>query len=571
MKNWIIAGLLVGALAGCTATQNMSRSKGDIRNATSEADALLVRARAPAPPLVEGDVLNIRKGETYISTRAKGLATKDGVPASCTIAEGRQGLSLQQFAQLVSNDNSCRIQVRPTADAMRAMEAAQAAGNGNAAAGSDPAAGATMSVQGIPMPAGIALPAPINGANNQASFTGSAANRIDIAYAGSLAGLLDVVTARYGLSWRYTDGAVTIFHVETRFYQIFAIPTTTNVTATTSSGNSISTGTSGGSGVGNSGSSSTSGVSGDTSTKTVTTVGMKTDAMQDLQESIQKMLTPNIGRMALSPSSGMLTVTDTPDVLDTIARFVSAQNDFRTKFVMLNMQVLSVKLSSNDQLGLDWSLVYRNLADQYGINLVSSFAADAEAMSGSINILEGSSRFSGTTAVIRALSEQGDIVNRRNPSTGTLNMEPVSVQVARETAYIASSQGTAAAEVGTTTTLTPGAVTAGFNMNLLPHILPDSETILLQLSLSISDLVQIVRTEKGDAIIESPELDNQVLNQKVKIRSGQTLILSGLETIKVNTNRTGTGSPRWWVFGGGGISKREREVLVLLVTPVVAR
>lgn len=564
MKNWIITGLLIGSLAGCTATQNMSRSKSDVLGATSEADALLVRARAPAPSLGDGDVLNIRKGETYISTHAKGLVAKDGIPANCTIAEGRQGLSLQQFAQLVSNDNTCRIQVRPTADAMRAMEAAQQAGeakNSNAGA----------LVQGIPMPAGMSLPSPLGGANAQATFTGSAANRIDIAYTGSLAGLLDVVTARYGLSWRYADGAVTIFHIETRFYQIFAIPTTTKVTATTSSGNSISTGASGTGGAGATGSSGNSGVSGDTSTKTVTTVGMSTDAMQDLRDSIEKMLTPTVGRMALSPSSGMLTVTDTPDVLETIARFVTAQNDFRTKFVMLNMQVLSIKLSSHDQLGLDWSLVYKNLADQYGINLVSSFAADAEAMTGSINILEGSSRFSGTTAVVRALSEQGDIVNRRNPSTGTLNMEPVSVQVARETAYIASSQGIAAAQVGTTTSLVPGAVTAGFNMNLLPHILPDSETILLQLSLSISDLVQIVRTEKGDSIIESPELDNQVLNQKVKIRSGQTLILSGLETVKVNTNRTGTGSPRWWVFGGGGISKREREVLVLLVTPVVAR
>lgn len=53
------------------------------------------------------------------------------------------------------------------------------------------------------------------------------------------------------------------------------------------------------------------------------------------------MLTPGIGRMVLS--TGFLTVTDTPQVLDTVKNFMEERNREMRRQVVLNIEILSIK------------------------------------------------------------------------------------------------------------------------------------------------------------------------------------------------------------------------------------
>ncbi len=228
---------------------------------------------------------------------------------------------------------------------------------------------------------------------------------------------------------------------------------------------------------------------------------------------------------------------------------------------------MTVKLSNSSELGVDWDLAYKNIANSYGIGLVSSFATSSEAVAGSINILDGNSRFSGSKAVIKALQQQGEIVNKRTPSTSTLNMKPVSVQLGTQTGYIQQSTSTVTSDVGVTSSLTPGQVTAGFNMTLVPFIQPDNKTVLLSLAINITDLIALENV--GNTDVQTPNLSKQILNQEVRIQSGQTLVLSGLDTVSLQDTRSGAGSPRLWIFGGGKKTSRDREVLIALVTPIV--
>ncbi|OCG89288.1 hypothetical protein LMG667_04740, partial [Xanthomonas euvesicatoria] len=48
----------------------------------------------------------------------------------------------------------------------------------------------------------------------------------NIEWKGPLAGLLDLVASRYGLSWRYNErnNSVSIFHVDSRTFQLDAFP-----------------------------------------------------------------------------------------------------------------------------------------------------------------------------------------------------------------------------------------------------------------------------------------------------------------------------------------------------------
>ena len=73
------------------------------------------------------------------------------------------------------------------------------------------------------------------------------------------------------------------------------------------------------------------------------------------------MLTPNKGRYWLSSSSSSLIVTDTPSVQAAVTRYVNEQNLIMNRQVALNVEVLSVGNSRNEDFRIDWNLVYKSL------------------------------------------------------------------------------------------------------------------------------------------------------------------------------------------------------------------
>ncbi|CAD7741218.1 hypothetical protein LMG31884_47430 (plasmid) [Xanthomonas hydrangeae] len=564
MRSLVIA-LAVTLLAGCAASPTR-HSLQEIQDAKTQVDGALAAMRSGQQERDDGGV-KIIADQMYVPPEAVELRAEKLLPGNCKITFApTAGATLQAFSQHVVK--ICGIPVRVLPDALASLSGSNGSFNNSA---TDPSSGAASSISaaGLPLPSNIALPPPVTGAVNAmpvAKTTGN--NLIDVRYSGDLAGLLDAVTARLGLSWRYRNGAIQVFYTETRFYKLYALPKAQTIKSTTSSGSSMTVGASA-AGLGNT-STNSSGSGTDSSTSSITTSDdISIDPTKDVREAVQSLLTPNVGRMAFAPSTGTITVSDTPERLQIIEDWVAAENNFRTKFVLLNVELITVKLTNSSELGVDWNLAYQNIAKNYGLGLASSFATATEAAAGSINILEGNSRFSGSTAVIKALQQQGEIVNKRTPSTSTLNMKPVSVQLGTQTGYIMQSSATSTADVGVTSSITPGQVTAGFNMTLMPFIQPDNKTVLLSLAINITDLIELERKEVGDTAVETPNLSKQILNQEVRIQSGQTLVLSGLDTINVQDTRSGVGSPRFFLFGGGKKTSRDREVLIALVTPIV--
>lgn len=479
-------------------------------------------------------------------------------PISCSIDYNPvQAATLQEIGQAISEH--CKVSVRITPDALAAVGrlGAGQGGSGSGGVPTGPTPGAPMSLPSLP-----ALPGTAGGASEMIMFPSSAqSDRVTITWSGPISGLLDAVTARLGLSWRHKDGVVSIFHVDTRFFRINSIPTTSSMTSSVISGAQTSAGVSG---------NSDTGVQGTAGSVQTTNVESRTDFMKDLEDAVKSMLTPNVGRMALSRSSGGLTVTDTQETLDRVATYIEGLNEFATKQVLLNVKVLSVTLSDGNQYGINWDAVYQNIAGRYGLKLSSALSASADAIRGSVSILENTnSRFAGSDVIVTALAKEGRVSVITQPSVTTLNLEPVPVQVARQVSYLERVELGQTAQVGSTTSLKPGSVTTGFNMMLLPHILDDSETVLLQYSMNLSNLDNLRTVSSGGSTIEIPEIDNRIFNQKIKLKSNETLVISGFEQTKSDTRRNGVGSAGFWGLGGGAKGDKRRDVIVVLITPVV--
>lgn len=450
--------------------------------------------------------------------------------------------SLAELAERITLRAGIPTKVSP--DALAVSSGSVIVAGGGSAGAAQPAAGGVP-----PLPSGAPGSA---GAGRQGG-------PIRIAYTqGNFKGLLDMAAARFGVHWKYAEGTIHFFHTDSRTFQINAIPGDSSLTASINSG---ATSTGGVATIGGAGGAAT-GISANNSQNTA--VASKLSVYPSIEKSIAAMLS-SFGKVVSSPATGTITVVDTPDILDRIATFVENENKALSRQVMINVTVLSVNLSDADEYGINWGLVYRGLQRKYGIQ--NTVAASPNAIGFSAGILaSANSKFAGSSLLINALSEQGKVRRQTTASVVTLNNQPVPVQVAKQTSYLQSSQTTVTALVGTTTTLTPGTVTSGFNMSILPHILADG-TVMLQFSTDISALRQIRTVASNGTSIETPELDTRNFLQRVAMKSNETLIISGFEQTDDNLGRHGVGEPGNFLFGGGFRAKSEKEVIVVLITP----
>lgn len=414
-----------------------------------------------------------------------------------------------------------------------------------------------------PVNSGTVAKTPAIGAQVNAGLQGMSRSKpaIRISYInGDFKGLLDVVAARFGVFWKYVNGTIQFYYTDSRTYQIHAIPGDSTFTASVASGAKSTAG--GGSSAGG----EAAGASGLTTTNSQNTgVKSQLSVYSNIEKSVLAMLSMH-GRVVSSSSTGTMTVVDTPDVLDRVATYIEEQNKLLSRQVTINVTVLRVLLDQGDNYGIQWNLVYENLQSHFGI--VNQLATVENATSFSAGILKSSGKWSGTKAIVQALSTQGKVSQETSASVVTLNNQPVPVQVATETTYLKSSQTTLTQLVGATTTLDPGMVTTGFNMSLLPHVLGNG-VIQLQFSTDISALTSLASYSSNNSSIQTPVVDTRNFLQRVQMKSNETLIISGFEQTEDALKRNGTGDPKNMLLGGSSSATKGKEVIVILITPVV--
>lgn len=546
----IIVTALSVALAGCSEMDNMSRT---IRADADIAQQHLDSQKRHQDPLVWTD-------KQWVNLKPIAQATsspqKAGLPA-CNITVGsRDGLTLSEISGLITRICGVRVILSPEV---------MAAGHGVGSAG------VTRRTSGpLPVPDDSGrIPLDqlgVAGGGQQTALAPATLN--GLRWQGPLGGLLDNITARTGFSWRTDHGAVVFYLTETRTFQFAFLNTRVNSNASVSSGSTSSMGTSGGSGGGD------NSVSGDSSSSQKTTTLQDRDAYEDIRKTMETILTPEKGRYWLSESTGVLAVTDTPQVLETVSHYVDEQNREMNRQVQLSVKVLSVSNTRNEQFGIDWGLVYKSL-QQVGATLNNAGGDIAGATSAGVSILDtatgSAARFSGSSLLIKALSEQGDISVVTSQDSTVTNLTPVPIQMADQTVYVAGSATTTTTDVGATTTLTPGMITTGFNMTLLP-LIRQAGDVQLQVNFNLSDppAIRSFTSKDGNSYIEMPYTKLRSLSQKVNLRAGQSLVLTGFSQDNTSVRKSGTFTPGNFLFGGGRKGEHGRSTLVIIITPLLA-
>lgn len=467
-------------------------------------------------------------------------------------------LSLSDLAQIITAD--CQLRVWISQDAWAAL----AGGSVNNSMGGTPSMGGPPIVPALPTASPASAPSYGSAARNFAHTTSGQRQIQPLRWLGKpVSGLLDVVTSQLGLTWSYRSGSIVIHYLDTRTYRI-ALSSELDYQSNVSSGATLSSGSAGGGAVGSSANETTS----ESAQKTV--LNIKSRFAADVQNAVEAMLTPGVGQHALSSSIGTLTVTDTPDVLDRVGRYIDDINARMSRQAMLYVTVASVVLSDSDSLGINWNLVWQSVSGNFGAGMMNAVPSVEGAASAGFGILDTATgragQFAGSSAILSALSKQGAVSIMRERGVITQHLQPTPIHLTNERQYVCGRSQTNTAQVGATEASQMCSVLTGFALDILPDIHGQDLTLQFALNMSPPALIEQVPGNPEKPVFAA-SVDRQVFLQRVGMRSGQSLVISDFQEASETSNKQGVGGTSAWAVTGAGAREKARRVLVIIITP----
>lgn len=374
--------------------------------------------------------------------------------------------------------------------------------------------------------------------------------RMIVNYKGPISGLLDEVSNRFGIWWKYEKNEIYFYKYITKTFVIYSLPTNPSL--------SVSVGGSGGS----------SSISQSSSVSDM-------DMWSNIESSISSMITSD-SNLVLDKANGTITLTATPTDIKRVAKFITEQNNRISKQVAISVKVVQVNITNKDQYGIDLSTVFGGRGSIKDIAASTSGGVDNAISSLTMGI---SSKRWSVDAAIEALSKEGQTNLVTSGTVTTMNNKPAPIQVVKTQNYISDITKTNSGDSDTyDISVETEEIETGFTMSVLPRVL-DHGRILMFFNLTLSDLlslesVDITSSKSEDSMgdseyIQNPVIETRGFTQEVALKSGETLILAGYERVEDSVDKAGLGKADNMLLGGSSAAERDRTILVIMLTPVV--
>ena len=344
---------------------------------------------------------------------------------------------------------------------------------------------------------------------------------IDVSYTGSLRGLLDTISSLSGYGWDYDakTNRITFSAMQVRTYTIMAAPgvitydsQVSNKSKERTSGSSIS------------GSSINSTVtSGDTSSQTsqVHTSKIEMDIWKEIETAVKGLLSKR-GTVSINQAAGTVTVRDSYTRLRDVSAYIDSINARLSRQVAITVRVWALELTDASSAGLNLQALFEN----NDVSVVAGSLGDlGSASTAAVSVVKG--KLKGSSGTIKALKEWGRATQLSSAGGLLMSNQPLPVQAIKRHAYLAG-MTLATSEYNQTSEITPGEVTTGFAMTIIPHILPDRR-VILQYTVTLSALDSMEEIDREQVYVQLPQVSTRSFAQRSKMKMGQTLVLAGFE------------------------------------------
>lgn len=377
-------------------------------------------------------------------------------------------------------------------------------------------------------------------------------DQMRVNYTGSLSGFLNLTAAYFDIGWTYHDGRIQFSRKITRTFQLASLPTQLKSSASMTGGVSASGG-------------------GDAETSTGSTqsseIKTELDFWKEINETLKNIIGDQ-GTFTASPSSNSITVNGPASLVEKVGREVQEINRRLLRQVSLKVEVYRVNVSQKSDWNFDFNAAFASGVGNYGFGAP---AAVGSANGGFANIAITDGKFAGSSAALNLLEENGDVSILTTSNVTTMSGQPVPVQVSNTRGYIEKISSVMNDNTVTKTAETKTA-TAGFSMNLMPTVM-DNGNILLQYNMNISSFAGkdngFTNAKVGEDEIQLLNVDQRSFIQSGMIRNGSTLVVAGFEQTSSNANDKGQGSASFKLLGGSRGGEKNREMLIIMITPNV--
>jgi type IVB pilus formation R64 PilN family outer membrane protein len=414
---------------------------------------------------------------------------------------------------------------------------------------------------------GAAMPA-MPGMQSGASFGGgsSGGGAQPISYIGSVAGFMNYLQEKFGAWSKFENGQIVLFHDEAKTYTLSMtdMPLTEKTQIIASAGGAL-----GDTNLGGGQSNNSSGQS-DGSTTISTQTGA--DLWADVDKTVTTLAGPG-STVSVDPAMNAVTVFGTPPQILRVSEWVQQINQTIGQQVQISVHVYSVALNNEQNYGFNPAVAFNQATKQFGFSMsgpsvptVQTAGTNPLTISGFLGTGSNPalSQFSGTSAAVQALATLGNVTETFEQNVVTMDDQPVPIQVAQNTGYLAESESTATADVGTEDSLIPGNITTGFTGLFTPSIVDGR--ILLTMNVTLSALISLTTETSAGSSIQVPTSSNSEFSQSVALRPGQTLLLTGYKQRQDQTTNNGVGSPFFDLLGGGADASNKNQVIAITVT-----
>ncbi|WP_412770423.1 type II secretion system protein GspD, partial [Ralstonia solanacearum] len=285
-------------------------------------------------------------------------------------------------------------------------------------------------------------------------------------------------------------------------------------------------------------------------------------------EEIAKQIAGNGAEVIADPNLGMVTVTGTPPQCDRVEDWVRTLDAMFGKQVAIDVRIYEVRLTQEDNYGLNLSLGYTSGNGHTGATFTGvappTVSSTATPMTVGATIVGG--KLDGSKVAVQALSTLGNVTQVVSRSGVTQNGKVMAMQSATLQDYIPSSQTTLASNVGSTSSMQTAPDISGFTSTFTPKVLNGRIMIMFDMTLSNLNPLQEV-TQGGGNSLSKVQLRNKPLarfQQTVGLKPGESLVLTGLRDQTTSTTNNGVGSP-YNPLAGGGVDAAKRETMIAVV------
>jgi type IVB pilus formation R64 PilN family outer membrane protein len=543
---WVALGL-----AGCNTIQQATKAVDDAQQAISDAHRHAETEKTPTLATTQGAWL---MGETVAVTPPESpiLATKIQYrnTRKVTLADVASYLSANYGLPVDISDLTGGNGLSGSSDTSAALPLAS------------PGGASTMPGM-LPMPSATLM--------NAAAKASSRLPEMQLDYNGDIKGFLDVVAEQEGVWWRFNDGRAEFFRTMTKTIYMPAIARHSKIESSIIATGGPQMGTS----TGQIGSGS-SGGSGSSTGSASAASDYDVDTWKAIELTAQTVAggkgQTGAAIVTASASLGGVTVTGTPTQVRQVEEWARGLSDNLSQMVKVTITLYTVTLNNEDNFSWNPQIAFNKLSSAYGLSLsgpavpavasgLSPFSLGAKVLSTSTNSLRGSD------VVYNALSTLGKISSVKTWSTLALNGQVSTVQMATQVTYAAQSGSTSTANVGTTSTITPGVVTTGLTGTLQPRIINGKVTLAMDLTDSVLNHIDTF-TSQG-AVVQQPNVSIAALPSSISLTPGQSLLATGVTETNGTVTKNGTFVPGNPVLGGGTDATHGQSLVVVNISAEV--